>query len=164
MSGAAGSGGAGSVGSVGSVVWRFVAEYGSSMPSCLKVLDAYLLYVLLTSALQFGYCLGISTFPFNTFLSSFISTIGSFILSSQCGPCAVSPGSQGVPLAVLVCGDRARGNGHKVEHRKFCTNTRKNFFMVRVTEHWDRLPREVVEPSSREVFKACLDAYLGSLL
>ncbi|NWZ21809.1 DAD1 glycosyltransferase, partial [Asarcornis scutulata] len=77
MSGAAGSGSAGSVGSVG---WRFLAEYGSSMPSCLKVLDAYLLYVLLTGALQFGYCLGISTFPFNPFLSGFISTIGSFIL------------------------------------------------------------------------------------
>uniref|UniRef100_A0A8C3CAF9 Dolichyl-diphosphooligosaccharide--protein glycosyltransferase subunit DAD1 n=1 Tax=Cairina moschata TaxID=8855 RepID=A0A8C3CAF9_CAIMO len=96
MLGAAGSGGAGSVGLVGSVVWRFLAEYGSSMPSCLKVLDAYLLYVLLTSALQFNCCLGISTFPFNPFLSGFISTIGSFILSSQCGPCAVSPGSQGV--------------------------------------------------------------------
>uniref|UniRef100_A0A8B9T0P2 Dolichyl-diphosphooligosaccharide--protein glycosyltransferase subunit DAD1 n=1 Tax=Anas platyrhynchos TaxID=8839 RepID=A0A8B9T0P2_ANAPL len=98
MSGTAGSGSAGSVGLVGLVVWRFLAEYGSSMPSCLKVLDAY---VLLTGALQFGYCLGISTFPFNPFLSSFISTIGSFTLSSQCGPCAVSPGSQGIPLTVM---------------------------------------------------------------
>ena len=40
----------------------------------------------------------------------------------------------------------------------------KNFFMVRVTEHWNRLPREVVESPSLEIFKACLDAYLGSLL
>ena len=27
-----------------------------------------------------------------------------------------------------------------LEHRKFHTNTRENFFTVRVTEHWNRLP------------------------
>ncbi|NWH71287.1 DAD1 glycosyltransferase, partial [Piaya cayana] len=70
-------------GSVGSVVRRFLAEYGSGTPSRLKVLDAYLLYVLLTGALQFGYCLGVGTFPFNSFLSGFISAVGSFILGGQ---------------------------------------------------------------------------------
>ena len=35
----------------------------------------------------------------------------------------------------VVCGDKKRGNGHKLEHRKFCTNLHKNFFTVRVTEH-----------------------------
>ncbi|NXX97767.1 DAD1 glycosyltransferase, partial [Centropus bengalensis] len=72
-------------GSVGSVVRRFLAEYGSGTPSRLKVLDAYLLYVLLTGALQFGYCLGVGTFPFNSFLSGFISATAyhhSFLLCS----------------------------------------------------------------------------------
>ncbi|XP_066843160.1 olfactory receptor 14A16-like [Anser cygnoides] len=59
---------------------------------------------------------------------------------------------------------RTRRNGHKMEHRKFCTNTRKNFFTVRVMEYWNRLPREVVEFPSLEIFKARLDAYLCNLL
>lgn len=93
MSGAAG---AGPAGSVGSVARRFLAEYGSGTPSRLKVLDAYLLYVLLTGALQFGYCLGVGTFPFNSFLSGFISAVGSFILGGQC-PAAPAPAPRRSP-------------------------------------------------------------------
>ncbi|XP_054849559.1 dolichyl-diphosphooligosaccharide--protein glycosyltransferase subunit DAD1 [Eublepharis macularius] len=94
MSGAA-SGSAGSgAGSVGSVVRRFLAEYSSGTPSRLKVLDAYLLYVMLTGALQFGYCLGVGTFPFNSFLSGFISAVGSFILG-VCLRIQINPQNKG---------------------------------------------------------------------
>ncbi|KFV87710.1 hypothetical protein N308_08826, partial [Struthio camelus australis] len=55
-------------------------------------------------------------------------------------------------------------NGHKLNHRKFHLNLRINFLTVRVREHWNRLPREVVESPSLETFKSCLDVILGNML
>ncbi|KGL72780.1 hypothetical protein N309_01362, partial [Tinamus guttatus] len=55
-------------------------------------------------------------------------------------------------------------NGHKMKHQKFHRNLRKSFLTVRVTEHWNRLPREVVESPSLEIFKTRLHAALCNLL
>jgi len=41
---------------------------------------------------------------------------------------------------------------------------RKNFFPLRVTEPWNRLPREVVESPSLEILKTRLEKILCSLL
>jgi len=60
----------------------------------------------------------------------------------------------------VVPKDETRGNGHKPKHRKFHLNVRKNFFTLRVTEPWNRLPREVVESPSLEIFKTRLDKVL----
>jgi len=60
----------------------------------------------------------------------------------------------------VVLSDRTRGNGHKLKHGKFLLNTRKNFFTLRVMEHWNRLPREAVESPSLEIYKTRLDAVL----
>jgi len=60
-----------------------------------------------------------------------------------------------------VHGKRTRGNGHKLKYRKFSTTVHKNF-TVRVKEHWDGLPREVVE-SPLETFRTHLGTYLCNL-
>ena len=65
---------------------------------------------------------------------------------------------------LVVCSNRSKSNGLKLEHRKFGTNIWKNFVMVRVTEHWNGLPREVVESPTMEIFKTHLDTYLCDLL
>lgn len=64
-----------------SVVKRFYDDYVQSTPKKLKIIDAYLLYILLTGIIQFVYCCLVGTFPFNSFLSGFISSVGSFILA-----------------------------------------------------------------------------------
>lgn len=63
-----------------SVMRRLWEEYSKRTPQKLKLVDAYLAYIMATGIIQFLYCLLVGTFPFNSFLSGFISCVGSFVL------------------------------------------------------------------------------------
>lgn len=48
----------------------------------------------------------------------------------------------------------------QTEHMKFHLNMKKNCFSLRVTEHWNRLPREVSESLSLDILTTCLNTIL----
>jgi len=68
------------MGATKTIISTILNRYQSETPKRLKIIDAYLLYVMMTGAIQFLYALMVGSFPFNSILSGFISCVGSFVL------------------------------------------------------------------------------------
>lgn len=60
--------------------------------------------------------------------------------------------------------DKPRGNGLKLNHRRFRLDVRKNFFTEKVVKHRKMLPREASESPSPEVIKSHTDVALVDMV
>jgi len=67
-------------------------------------------------------------------------------------------------LTAVVPSARTRGHGHTTKHGRLPLNIRKHFFIVRVTDHWHKVPREVVESPALVILKTHLDTVLANQL
>ncbi|CAN0263797.1 unnamed protein product [Pylaiella littoralis] len=87
MAGAATTGGSGaaaersSMSAIGDVAKLLKSNYRETTPKRLRMLDMFLVFVFATGVLQFMYCMLVGSFPFNSFLAGFSSTVGAFVLT-----------------------------------------------------------------------------------
>ena len=70
----------------------------------------------------------------------------------------------GVGLFSQVTSSRTRGDGLKLLHGSFRLASSKTFFTKSVVNHCKRLPREVVDSPSLEVFKSPGDVMLKDVV
>ncbi|KAK7060169.1 oligosaccharyltransferase complex subunit epsilon [Paramarasmius palmivorus] len=61
-------------------LWK---AYNEQTSDRLKFVDAFLVFLMLSGALQFLYCILVTNFPFNAFLAGFASTVGQFVLTAS---------------------------------------------------------------------------------
>ncbi|CAM9292515.1 unnamed protein product, partial [Laminaria digitata] len=66
---------------IGDVARVLDSNYRQDTPTRLRMLDMFLVFVFSTGVLQFAYCMLVGSFPFNSFLAGFSSTVGAFVLA-----------------------------------------------------------------------------------
>ncbi|GAA5833676.1 hypothetical protein JCM9279_001595 [Rhodotorula babjevae] len=66
----------GLVGAV-STLW---GNYREQTAPKLKLIDCFMLFLVLTGVIQFVYCFAVTNFPFNAFIGGFAAAVGQFVL------------------------------------------------------------------------------------
>ncbi|KAF3001199.1 oligosaccharyltransferase complex subunit epsilon [Curvularia kusanoi] len=61
-------------------VWN---RYVEKTPQRTKLLDTFMLFLVVVGALQFVYVVLVGNFPFNAFLSGFSACVGQFVLTAS---------------------------------------------------------------------------------
>ncbi|KAJ3107850.1 Dolichyl-diphosphooligosaccharide-protein glycosyltransferase subunit dad1 [Phlyctochytrium planicorne] len=65
------------------LVQTVLKSYVEKTPTLLKLIDIYLAFVMSTGIILFVYVFLAGTFPYNSFLSGFIASVGTFILAAN---------------------------------------------------------------------------------
>jgi len=64
-------------------VHSLLKAYDENTSSRLKLIDAFLVFLMLSGAIQFLYCILVTNFPFNSFVAGFGSCVGQFVLTAS---------------------------------------------------------------------------------
>ncbi|KLO16384.1 defender against death DAD protein [Schizopora paradoxa] len=78
-----GKAGSSSVPAIQAAVDSLWKSYNDTTSPRLKLIDAFLVFIMLTGAAQFLYCILVTNYPFNAFLAGFASSIGQFVLTAS---------------------------------------------------------------------------------
>ncbi|CAK7264804.1 oligosaccharyltransferase complex subunit epsilon [Sporothrix epigloea] len=65
------------------VLQTLLQNYQKATPQRVKLLDAFMAFLVAVGVLQFVYCVLAGNYPFNAFLSGFSSTVGQFVLTAS---------------------------------------------------------------------------------
>ncbi|KAI1809613.1 defender against death DAD protein [Poronia punctata] len=58
-------------------------HYQKTTPQRTKLIDAFMVFLVIAGGLQFAYCVLAGNYPFNAFLSGFSATVGQFVLTAS---------------------------------------------------------------------------------
>ncbi|KAI9593531.1 DAD/Ost2 [Syncephalis fuscata] len=64
-----------------SLISQLFSNYQATTAKRVQLVDAYLVFLLLTGILQFAHVIIAGSFPYNAFLSGFSSTVGAFVFA-----------------------------------------------------------------------------------
>ncbi|GAA5975519.1 hypothetical protein JCM11641_004295 [Rhodosporidiobolus odoratus] len=81
--------------------------YQCQTSSRLKLIDSFMLFLMLTGVAQFVYCLAVTNYPFNAFIGGFAATVGQFVL---CGALRIQVNPQNKETFPTISPERAFGD------------------------------------------------------